>query len=208
MIDITANVVEGTGTSPREIDVDDKLLLSVSSSLGEGFEWIILSKPETSSAFFTAPNANLTRIVLDEIGVYHIQIVIDREAITQKSQTITLHVPGAASVVTAPQADFTPTGRVTNGTFQLAGVSAAFPFAWTVTDDANILNSVRAGVSRGRIIPTNFESNGLYVMCLGDEDTTLDSSSMAIGDTFEISQNVDFTDMPNLKLTIKFDIAE
>lgn len=207
MIEITPSIAEGSGTLPKGIDINSTITLSVPLSSGSFFEWEIITKPEESSSIILVPNSNMTKLVLDKVGVYSIRAWVDKNAITQKIGTITLNVPGSNfPIPNPPQPDLMISGRVQNGTFELAGVSPGWALYWTISDTENIL-AYNAGVNRGRIQPANFTvTKGNYAMCLGDDINA--SYDFKVGGVFEVSQNIDFTGMKRLSLDLKFNDGE
>ena len=203
MVTVSTSILSGGGTIPQDLTKGSEILLDASVNTGTAYDWEIISKPENSQAYLTSPSLIRTAITLDIRGVYHVRLVVDREEPGMQTKVISLNVPGARSILPAPDVPlFSTGGRIRNFSFELPGALAGWAENWMPEDDANILDN-GGGVTRGRIIPTNFTpTSGKFVMCLGDDIGN--SNFFGIGDIFSVEQDVDFTDMNVLKLQIKF----
>jgi len=180
--------------------------LDASNNDGQSFEWEIVSKPKTSKAVIQSHMTSISIVgPLDVVGVYCIRLWINHNEYNQKNKTISLNVPGKISLAPFPDDPlFDSGGRVRNFSFELPGILAGYPANWDVVDDAGLLNSIRAGLTRGRCIPNKFSTvSGKYVMVLGDDEEFTDNE-MAVGDEFSIVQEIDFTNMNILEVTLKF----
>jgi hypothetical protein len=201
MITITTTLVEGDGTVPKNVGIDAVVMFNASTNTGNSFEWEIVSKPENSNAVLTSPQTSITRLgPLDYKGVYHVRLWINKNAADQKSRMISVSVPSIVSPLPAPSAPLFEAGggRVRNWSFELPGVLPGYASDWLINDEAGILAS-QGGVTRGRSIPTNFTpTSGRYAMVIGD-DLCLDDT-FPVGAKFEVSQEVDLTNINQLEL--------
>lgn len=204
MLTVSMSIVSGTGTLPKDVSIGSVLLLDASNNIGSKFSWSVLSKPDDSMAVLRSPISSSTKFgPLDQVGVYQIKVAVDEGESTYQQKMLAVSVPPSHGVQPIPpQPEFSGGGGlVRNGTFSLPGILPGWAAYWTIIDDADIL-SEHAGITRGRCIPTNFDSDGSYVMCLGD-DIGLDHT-VAKGDEFSVSQTVDFTNATVLRVSIKF----
>ena len=204
MLNITQNFVSGTGTIPKEIEVNSVIALDASSNNGTQFEWDFLSKPEESNARLYAPISAVTRIgPLDRVGSYLFQLWVDRGRPTQRTRSFSLSVPGEKSTAPAPTPpEFGQGGRVRNFSFELEGEYPGYAAYWDVEDSEGVLHS-QGGILRGRIVPTNFiPTKGEYVFCLGDD--IAGTADFTVGGEFSISQRIDFTGINLLQMDLKF----
>jgi len=198
---VVSSIISGTGKAPKNIGVLAKVLLSAPDITVQAYEWDLLSAPENSNAVLSDPTISTPTIILDKIGVYLIRLIANRYEQTMKTSTIALNVPGGISPM-PPDPLFATGGRIRNFSFELPGIFPGWAHNWITRDDANVLSN-GAGITRGRIIPANFNVNsGYYAMCLGDDDAL--PQYFRVGDIFSISQEVDFTDMHVLKFQFKF----
>ena len=199
------SIAKGGGTLPKDLDLDSVVLLDASNNDGNAFEWEMLSKPENSLALLQSPILSITRLgPLDVVGVYLVKLWINRNQHNQQTRTLVLNAPAAISPLPLPEDPlFDSGGRVRNFSFELPGPLAGWAAYWTLVDDADILDSPRAGVSRGRCEPTNFQtSSGDHAMVLGDDKSS--ETPFLIGEEFSVSQEIDFTNMNILEITLKF----
>lgn len=203
MVTVATSILSGSGTLPKDLFIGAQVLLDASGTTATSYDWEILSKPETSSAYLTSPNLVRTVITLDKQGVYQIRLVADREEPSRQTKILSLNSVGSRSTLpVAGEPLFSTGGRVRDFSFELPGALEGWAANWVTTDDADILDT-GAGITRGRIIPTNFEvTSGKYAMCLGDDIGN--SNFFGIGDIFSVEQDIDFTNMHVLKLQIKF----
>lgn len=203
MLFINTQIARGSGTLPKEISKDALVYLDASANVGRAFEWETISKPETSNAVFSSPILATTKFgPLDAYGVYLVKLWINRNQHDQKTKTLALNVPETVSgnVPTTPA--FKAGSIIRNRDFDTGGPLPGYAAWWTIEDDAGLLNSVHAGVSRGRCIPQNYDSDGAYVMVLGDDLGT--DSPMDVGDVFSVSQEIDLTNINTLTVNLKF----
>lgn len=199
---INAQIVKGNGTVPKEISKNALIYLDASINVGRAFEWETLSKPETSKAVFASPILSATKFgPLDTYGVYLVKLWINRNQHDQKTKTLALNVPETVSGNVPATPAFKSGSIIRNRDFDTGSPIPGYAAWWIIEDDAGLLD-VYAGDSRGRCIPQNYDSNGKYVMVLGD-DLGRDSP-MAVGDVFSVSQEVDFTNINTLTVSLKF----
>lgn len=205
MLQISTEIVSGAGALPKDVDIDSVIMLDASDNIGTvTFEWEVISKPEDSTSLFTDPISSTTRFgPLNTTGVYLLRLTTNRNLPSQQTKTVVISVP--VDVVTPPDPptpNFRHSGKlVRNGSFELPGPFDGWAAYWTVTDTAGVLNE-RAGITRGRCIPTNFVPTNQYAFVLGDDiGGTVDSS---VGEYFEVSQEIDFTNSKTLTITIQF----
>lgn len=203
MLSISTSIVEGSGSLPKSVEKNSTILLGATGEVANNYEWEILSAPKEADVIFRNPVAQQTTFgPLTEYGVYAVRLWADKNRATEKSASISINVPQTSTGVVAPEVTHNFTGRVRNGDFELPGILDGEAAFWNVTDEENIL-SVNAGLTRGRIIPTDFEpASGRYVFCLGDESNAI--YSFAPDKIFSISQDVDFTGMSILQLKFRF----
>lgn len=204
MIYLTKTIIKGSGTLPKDIARNSVIYLDASSTTATTFEWEFISKPEDSFAVFSSPISSRTRVgTLDKTGVYYIKLVVDRNMSSEQQKAFALSVPVSTAVAPnppTPQFSFSG-GLVDNGSFELPGPLDGWAASWTLRDDSDVL-ATRAGTTRGRCIPTNFNTRGTYAFVLGDDiGGTVDAD---VGDVFEISQSLDFTNATRLTMVIKF----
>ena len=203
MLKIYSSISEGSGTTPKEIDIDSTVMLYTDSS-GEMFEWEVLSQPEETTSVIVNPVSYKTRFgPLDKNGVYVLQLWVDRNLHTQKTKTIALSVPATISVYNPHTLKTEYHGRVKNGGFEIEGIADGLALFWDIIDTAGVLSYPYAGISRGRIEPANFTPTEQYSMCLGD-DQGIDDPAFLVGDEFSISQEIDFTNTKQLTLRFKY----
>lgn len=202
MIQINTSIARGGGTLPKDISKNALVYLDASDNAGRAFEWETLSKPETSKAVFSSPITSITKFgPLDVYGVYLVKLWINRNQYDQKIKTLALNVPRSVSGNVPVTPEFKMGSVIRNRDFNTEGALSGFAAWWTVEDDAGLLNN-HAGVSRGRCVPQNYDSNGEYVMVLGDDLGT--DSPMGVDDTISISQEIDFTNVNILTINLKF----
>lgn len=205
MIIVNTSIAQGGGTLPKDLDLNSIILLDGSTNEGNAFEWEMVSKPENSMAIIQSPITATTKVgPLDLVGVYQLRLWVNRNMYGQSSKTVTLNVPDVVSPLPLPGDPLFDTGgRIRNFSFELPGPLAGLAAWWSLRDDANILDSAQAGVSRGRCTPTNFAApSGDYAMVLGDDAG--DEADFSTGEEFSVSQDVDFTNMNILELQLKF----
>ena len=202
MVTINSSIARGSGTLPKEISKDALVYLDASANAGRMFEWETISKPETSKAVFNSPITKTTKFgPLDNYGVYLLKLWIDRNQHDQKTKTLALNVPKTVSGNIPTTPDFKAGSIVRNRDFSTGGILPGWAAWWTIEDDAGLLDNY-AGESRGRCIPQNYDSNGNYVMVLGDDlgrDSPID-----VGDVFSVSQEIDLTGITTLTINLKF----
>lgn len=202
MLTVNTQVIKGEGSVPKDIGLNSVVELDGSSNTGI-MEWEMLSKPKESNAFIYNPIVSKTKIgPLDKQGVYVVRLWSNRNAYNEENKIVSLAVPVTNTGIQAETPTFsTGGGKIRNWSFEIGGPLPGWALFWTTIDDAEIL-SVHAGITRGRCVPTNFEPVGDYAMALGD-DIGL-NASFSVGDVFEVYQDVDFTNMNNLKLILKY----
>lgn len=199
---INTQIARGSGTLPKDISKDALVYLDASVNAGRVFEWETLSKPGTSRAVFSSPISSATKFgPLDTYGVYLVKLWINRNQYDQKVKTLALNVPETVSGNTPVTPKFKSGSIVRNRDFDTGEALPGFAAWWTIEDDADLLANY-AGESRGRCIPQNYDSDGEYVMVLGD-DLGRDSP-MAVGDVFSVSQEIDLTNINTLTINLKF----
>jgi len=203
MLSISSSIIAGAGTAPKRVTLGATMLLSSNGYAATQYEWEYLSIPRNASTAFKSPVSEQTTFgPLDAYGVYAVRLWADRNRATQKSAILSLNVPQTNTGVVAPELTYNMTGRVRNGDFELPSYGDGVAAFWEVSDEENVL-SVGGGVTRGRIIPTDFvPASGQYVYCLGDENNAV--FSFRPNRIFSISQDVDFTGMSILKLKFRF----
>ena len=206
MIDIITTLLTGTGTAPRNLDVGDTVQFQVTGVSGvEEYWWELVVKPEDSLAYLEKPTQSICRLVgLSVRGNYLVKVLTDRDTPRQKQKTAIVSIPSAISPLPLPpEPQYDNGGRVRNFSFRLPGVLPGYPDDWIVEDEEGVLDDSSAGITRGRIIPTNFETDGdSYVMCLGDDlgaDVTY-----GVNGSFSISQDVNLKDVDILNIDIRF----
>jgi len=204
MITISATLVEGSGTAPKDVGLNSIILLDASANEGSSFAWAIISKPENATPSLDSPTQNSTRLrLLEYYGVYLVQLWIDTDLARPQTRTISIVVPQPISILpTAPDPIFDTGGRARNFAFSLPGVLAGYAADWAVEDDAGVLVQ-HAGTLRGRISPLNYTPTvGDSAFCLGDDigGNVLTTD----GDVFSISQEMNFTGIDTINIDIKF----
>jgi len=201
---ITATLVRGSGTAPKNITVGSYILLQGIPLSGSLYAWELISSPSANNTILDNPSGPYTRVgPLDKEGVYLVYFYRNPGTSDQRIYTIALNVPGTISPVpSASDPLFDSGGRVRNFSFELPGIILGTAADWATEDDAGLL-VVGGGVVRGRITPANFTvTSGRYAMCLGDDIGN--TGDINVGDEFSISQELDFTDVNTLSLQIKY----
>ena len=204
MANISASLMSGTGTPPKDIGAGSFVLLRSLVDTADMYTWELVSTPEASTARLENPIGSFTRLgPLSDSGVYLVYLYTNIGMYDQKLYTIALNVPGVISPRTLPDSPLFDTGgRVRNFSFELPGVSTGKAANWVTVDDANLLGTW-GGTRSGRIVPIDFTViSGMYAMCLGDE--LADTSTFLVDDTFSVSQDVDFTGINTLSIQIKY----
>lgn len=198
---IVTTLLSGTGSLPNNL-VAGCTVQYTSDIQAESYEWSILSKPETSNCYLDSPNSVSTRLVgIDVDGGVLVKLVINKDSIGERTFTSYISVPPTTPLPTPDEPSYTSDGLITNGKFQTSR-ETGIPAAWTIVDDNGILDSPNTGITRGRIIPVNYDSDGRYVMCLGDE--LFATENFAVDSELSFSQDVDFTGVRTLTLNIKY----
>lgn len=205
MVNITAYLLSGTGTVPKQVSKDAVVLLILNSDITGTYDWEFVGKPPAANVVIQAPTSKATKIgPFNSYGVYQVRGWVNRGAWNQQSRTVSIGVPQSIGPLpTPPEPLFATGGEIRNFSFELPGVHPGEADEWDTRDDADIL-STWGGITRGRIIPTNFVvPSGLYAMCLGDD--LHKTHSFLIGQIFAVSQEVDFTNANILKVHVKFE---
>lgn len=204
MLNVDINIIAGGGTAPKNVEVGSVIQLDASSNDGDTFEWALLSKPEGSTVLIESISSSSTRLTaIDIAGVYVLRLDVDKFGILPQSTIVSFNAP--ASISPRPTADdplFDTGSGVLNFSFELPGPLPGYAAEWDVVDTAGVLAS-GAGITRGRIIPSNFTvTTGEYAMCLGTDASGRIYPSD--GEIFEVSQSVDLTGVALLATQIKY----
>ena len=201
---ILPTLLDGSGIVPKNVRIGDIVQFQATGVETTSHFWELLSKPNGSGAYITQPDKSLVKLVsIDKNGTYQARVWTDRTTYKEKSSIISISVPNVNNPLPNPPEPLYDTGgRVLNFSFELEGVLPGYAFNWETVDDADILNDY-GGISRGRIIPTNFDvTSGLFVMCLGD-DIGL-PHVVRIGQEFGVKQQVDLRGISTMNLQVKF----
>lgn len=204
MANIQLTMISGSGVLPKQVGLNAIILCDASNLNGNTYQWLLESKPETSTAYFSNPIGATTKLKnIDIEGVYNFYVISDQGAYNQKIVYSAISVPGSISPLPLPEEPLYDTGgRVRNFSFELPGLLPGYADSWTIKDDGNILDNY-AGSQRGRIMPINFVMHsGKYVMCLGDDLQA--AATLTANQEFSISQDIDFRDISVLKVELKF----
>jgi len=200
---ISVSLAQGSGSPPKNINKGSTCILDASDYNGDSFLWECASSPPNAKPVFSDINQQITRFgPLNEYGVYCIYFWVDKDTVNQKLVSVSLHVPESNLGVVSSFPSYKKGSPIRNPSFELPGILPGYAFAWDLVDDAGIINN-NGGIFRGRCMPINFSSDG-YAMVLGDD--TQASETFDVGDEFSISQEVDFTDIKMLTLTLKLSV--
>lgn len=204
MLNISANVIRGSGTAPKNVGLGDVVLLDATSNDGTTFEWDILSRPNGSNVMVDAPMGRAVRLgPIDVYGVYLAKLIVDRDLPRPQTKLVSITVPQSISPNYPPEPLFTQGGSIRNFAFSLPGTNAGEALYWETVDENNILE-IQGGITRGLIIPQNFVPPvGTHAMCLGDDQQI--HAFFGIDTEFSITQEVDFSRATVLTIEIKFE---
>lgn len=204
MISIDTKILHGSGTPPKSLAIGTTVLLTLTTDMAGLVEWELIAIPPRAVLALNGASSKTMRVgPLPSVGVYQIRAWVNRGLWNQRSRTVSLSVPAVPSPLpTPPDPLFATGGAIRNFSFELPGINPGEADEWATKDDANLL-ATDGGISRGRIIPTNFVvPSGIFAMCLGDDNNAV--AAFAIGQEFSISQPVDFTNGNALKVNVKF----
>jgi len=200
---INTHIASGDGEVPSKVRIGSTVRFVADGINTSDYWWEIISKPEKSSAYLTNMTSTSTNLVnIDRYGNYGIRLYTDRNTAFQKSRLANILVPNPNNIhVVPPEPLYDSGGRILNFSFELPGLIPGSALMWKIKDDAGLLSNF-AGISRGRIVPTNFNiTSGRHVMCLGDD--VGNTSNYYPDQIFSVSQQVDLTDMRIMTLQIK-----
>lgn len=203
MITVATSIAQGSGEVPKNVGLNSILLFDASSNPGTTFDWDLISKPKESSIGIDVPNARAVRLgPIDKYGVYLVKLIIDQFLYNPQMTTVAINVPESVSPEVAPDPLFDTGGSIRNFSFELPGVYPGTAAYWETIDDNNIL-ATYGGISRGLIIPQNFDpTSGERVFCMGDDQEI--PGFFGLNTEFSITQEVDLTNATFLTIDIKF----
>ena len=201
MSKVTIQLIKGSGELPKSLEKDSVVLFSSAGIPGSTFEWFITTKPQKSGAVLTSPNGMSTKLIsMDEYGVYQVRLKVDESKVYHSSVSIPNPQDVGHHQASEPVYDFG--NGIKNFSFEIPGILLGTAAEWQTDDDQEVLDE-NAGITRGRIIATNFiTGSGEHSMCLGDDLGI--KSNFKKGHDFSVSQNVDFTKALKIKVKIKF----
>lgn len=203
MISVSASIAQGSGEVPKNVGLNSILLFDASSNPGTTFDWDLLSKPLESGLMLDVPNARAVRLgPIDKYGVYLVRLVIDRFLYNPQMTTVAINVPESISSEVAPDPLFDTGGSIRNFSFELPGRYPGTAAYWETVDDNDLLQTY-GGISRGLIVPQNFDpTSGEHVFCLGDDQEI--PGFFRLNTEFSITQEVNLTNATFLTVDIRF----
>lgn len=207
MINVTITKIHGDGSIPNSLRIGSICSLAISTGSVGTYEWEITTRPNGSNVYLSSPFEQTTKIgPFDKLGVYQIKAWFNRYASGTQTKIVAVSVAASPGAL-PPEPEINSGGRVNNWSFEVAGSTPGSAKDWTLRDDAGIISGAAAGVTRGRIIPTNFApTDGIYAFCLGDDLGVDVSKNLPVypGDVLSISQNIDFTRVKTLSIDLRY----